>query len=285
MRNTIGAIWQFRHFVRSGIQSDLTIRFARSRLGTAWSILHPLAQSAIYVVVPSEVLGARLPHVASKSAYPVYLLSGMAAWSLFQEIFGRCVTIFIDNAAALKKVAFPRVCLPLIVWGSALINHAMLLAALALVTICLGCFHPLGWLYLPIGILVISVFAFGMGILVGIFNVFSRDIGQASGIVLQVWFWFTPVVYPIEAVPANWRWIISANPLTPLVRSYQDALLWHVMPRLPTSPYRHETRGTLAVAGLLTAEGGVHYLPRPLASRQNGPGKPSVSSPLSLSDF
>jgi lipopolysaccharide transport system permease protein len=230
MMDAVTAVWRFRHFVRSGIQGELASRFARSRLGTTWSILHPLAQSAIYVIVLSEVLGAKLPNLTSKSAYPVYLLSGMAAWSLFNEIVTRSLTLFIDHSAALKKVAFPRLCLPLIVWGSALLNHVLLLAALALVMICLGCFAPAGWLYLPIGIVLISLFAFGIGILAGVFNVFCRDVGQAFSIVLQIWFWFTPVVYPIEAVPADLRWLINANPLTPLVRSYQDALLWHTLP-------------------------------------------------------
>jgi lipopolysaccharide transport system permease protein len=230
MRGAITAAWQFRHFVRSGIQSDLAIRFARSRLGTTWSILHPLAQSAIYVIVLAEVLGARLPNVASKSAYPIYLLAGMAAWSLFNEIVARSLTIFIDYSAALKKVAFPRLCLPLIVWGGALLNHALLLVALALVAVCLGRFDAMSWLYLPVGILLVSLVGFGVGILAGIFNVFCRDVGQAFSIVLQVWFWFTPVVYPIEVVPADLRWLIEANPLTPLVRSYQDALLWHTAP-------------------------------------------------------
>ena len=230
MRGAVAAAWQFRYFVLSGIRGDLAIRFARSRLGMAWSILNPLAQSAIYVVVLSEVLSARLPNVASKSAYPIYLLAGMAAWSLFNEIVVRSATIFIDYSAALQKVAFPRLCLPLIVWGGALINHAFLLLALALVAISLGHFQGLPWLYLPGGILLISVFAFGVGILAGIVNVFCRDVGQALGIILQVWFWFTPIVYPIAAVPAGLRPLIEANPLTPLVRAYQDALLWHAVP-------------------------------------------------------
>lgn len=230
MRHALAAAWRYRHFVRAGIQSDLAIRFARSRLGATWSILHPLAQSAIYVIILAEVLGARLPNVAGKTAYPVYLLAGMAAWSLFSEIVSRSLTLFIEHGATLKKVAFPRLCLPLIVWGGALLNHVLLLAALAVVTACLGCFDAAGWIYLPIGIVLISMFAFGVGILAGVFNVFCRDVGQVFAIVLQIWFWLTPVVYPIEAVPHDLRWLISANPLTPLVASYQGALLWHAAP-------------------------------------------------------
>jgi lipopolysaccharide transport system permease protein len=230
MTGAFATAWRYRHFVRASIQNDLAIRFARSRLGTAWSILHPLAQSAIYVVVLAEVLGARLPNAAGKAAYPVYLLAGMAAWSLFSEIVSRSLSLFIEQAATLKKVAFPRVCLPMIVWGRALLDHALLLAALAVVTLLLGCFHPLAWLYLPAGILLISMFAFGIGILAGIFNVFCRDVAQVFTIVLQIWFWLTPVVYPIEAVPVDLRWVINANPLTPLVASYQSALLWQAAP-------------------------------------------------------
>lgn len=230
MMGSIVAAWRYRHFVRAGIEGDLAARFARSRLGAAWSILHPLAQSAIYVVVLAEVLGARLPSVAGKSAYPIYLLAGMAAWSLFNEIVSRSLSLFIEHAPALKKVAFPRLCLPLIVWGAALLNHVLLLAALLAVTLVLGSLPGTGWLWLPLGALLISLLAFGTGILAGIFNVFCRDVGQVFGIVLQVWFWLTPVVYPIDAVPASLRWIINANPLTPLVATYQDALLLNLGP-------------------------------------------------------
>jgi lipopolysaccharide transport system permease protein len=227
MRPALLALWRFRYFIGASIRGEFKLRYARSRLGACWSILHPLAQSAIYVAVLAEVLGARLPHVAGKSAYAIYLLAGMAAWSLFSEVLTRSIGVFVDNAGTLKKVAFPRLCLPAIIGGSALLSHALLLLALAIIMAALGHWAGPAWLVLPVGAAILCALGFGVGILAGIFHTFCRDVGQVLGVVMQLWFWATPVVYPIEAVPAGLRWLIDANPLTPLVAIYQNALLWH----------------------------------------------------------
>ncbi|MBI3711603.1 MAG: ABC transporter permease [Burkholderiales bacterium] len=219
------SLWAFRHFIISSIKAEFRGRFARSKMGALWMILNPLAQASIYAIVLSEVLAAKLPHVDSKSAYAVYLMAGTAAWGLFSEILTRCTTVFIDYANTLKKIAFPRLCLPLIVAGSALVNHLLLLAAIALIYFFLG--HPISsaWLILPVGMLLIVLFAFGLGIILGLLNVFSRDVGQVLSIVLQLWFWLTPVVYTVDTLPARFRYLLELNPMTALVGIYQAALL------------------------------------------------------------
>lgn len=224
------AVWRYRHFIIASIGGELRGRFARSRLGLLWSILHPLAQAAIFALVLAEVLGARLAGIDDPSAYPLYLLAGMAAWSLFAEILNRSLTVFVDYSATLKKIAFPRICLPVIVWGSALLNHVLLLAAIVIVFLFLGRLPGVAWLAIPFGILMVSMFAFGLGVILGIFNVFLRDIGQAVGVVLQLWFWLTPIVYPIGIVPAHLRWLLDLNPMVALVGVYQNALVFNTWP-------------------------------------------------------
>jgi len=228
--NQLHALWAYRNFVAASIRSELKGRFARSKLGALWFILHPLAQAAIFAVILSEVLAARIPGVASHAGYAIYLLSGMAAWALFTEIVNRCITVFIDHAGALKKIAFPRICLPVIVGGSALLNHALLLAAVLLIFVILG--HPpgLALVVLPLAAFLIAIFAFGLGVLLGIFNVFARDVAQVTNIVLQLWFWLTPVVYTRDVLPKQFDWVMSVNPMVPLVRMYQDALLHRTWP-------------------------------------------------------
>lgn len=225
MKAILISLWAFRHFIISSIKAEFRGRFARSKMGALWMILNPLAQASIYAIVLSEVLAAKLPHVDSKSAYAVYLMAGTAAWGLFSEILTRCTTVFIDYANTLKKIAFPRLCLPLIVAGSALVNHLLLLAAIAVIYLCLG--HPINsaWLILPVGMLLIILFAFGLGIILGLLNVFSRDVGQVLSIVLQLWFWLTPVVYTVDTLPARFRYLLELNPMTALVSIYQNALL------------------------------------------------------------
>jgi len=233
MKGMLLSNWQYRNFVLSSLRGELRGRFARSRLGAFWFILHPLAQAAIFALVLAEVLGAKIPGIANKAGYAVYVMAGMAAWGLFAEILNRSMTVFLDYAGMLKKLAFPRLCLPIIIWGGALINHVLLLAAIAVVFAFFGYYPGLSWLALPFGLILISTFAFGIGVLLGVFNVFSRDVAQVTTIVLQLWFWLTPIVYPLEAIPKDFRWVVEINPMTPLVQIYQNALLHDQWPQSP----------------------------------------------------
>ncbi|KEA04737.1 ABC transporter permease [Rhizobium rhizogenes] len=226
------SLWQYRHFIASSIRGDLKGRFARSYFGGFWFILHPLAQALIFSIVLAEVMRARMPNIDSPAAYPIYLLSGMAAWGLFSEILNRSMGIFIEQAHAMKKIAFPRLCLPIIVWGSALINHVLLLVAIAVIFLFFGHFPGLAWIYLIPGMALISAMAFGIGVFLGVLNVFARDIAQVMSVVLQLWFWFTPIVYAKNVLPEKFHAIVDLNPLTTLVGIYQNALLLDQAPSI-----------------------------------------------------
>lgn len=214
----------------SSIKAEFRGRFARSKLGALWMILNPLAQATIFAIVLSEFLGARLPNSTNKADYPIYLMAGTAAWGLFSEIVTRCTTVFIDYSNTLKKIAFPRLCLPMIVGGSAIINHLLLLIAISVVFLFFNHFPQTAWVALPVGMALIIMFAFGLGILLGLLNVFSRDVGQVLGIVMQLWFWLTPVVYTADSLPKKFRFLAEFNPMAGLVKIYQDALLYGKFP-------------------------------------------------------
>jgi lipopolysaccharide transport system permease protein len=226
------AIWQYRHFILTAIKGEFRARFARSRLGLLWSILHPMAQAIIFALILSEVLGARLSGVDLPGAYSIYLLSGIAAWSLFSEILTRSMSVFLEYKEAMKKIAFPRICLPVIVWGVALINHLLLLIAIAVVIAFFGVYPNVYWLAIPLGILLISMFAFGLGLILGILNVFSRDVGQVLSVVLQIWFWLTPIVYTRDIIPEKLDRLVDFNPMSPQVELYQGAVLFDRWPDL-----------------------------------------------------
>lgn len=225
------AVWAYRNFILAAIKGELKGRFARSKIGAAWFILQPLATALILALVLSEVLAAKLPGVSTKGAYAAYLLAGTTAWGLFAEICNRCTGVFIEFASPMKKIAFPRLCLPVIVGGTALLNHAILLVVVAAIcTVFLGIFPGIAWIALLPGMLLILVFAFGLGVLLGIINVFVRDVGTVFGILLQLWFWLTPIVYPASIVPESFRWIAEANPMTPIIAIYQNVILLNEFP-------------------------------------------------------
>jgi homopolymeric O-antigen transport system permease protein len=223
--------WHYRYFIFSSIKNEFLSRFARSRLGGLWMVIHPLAQVAIFAFILSAVLSAKLPGIDNRYAYALYLTAGMMAWSLFSELVSRSLTVFVDNGALLKKMMFPRICLPLIVSGSALVNSLLLFVAILAIFALLG-HHP-GWhiLWLPVLIGLNVMLGAGLGLVLGVFNVFIRDVGQVVPIVLQFWFWLTPIVYIPTAITGRYKYWLFLNPMTPLVNAYQNILVFGVQPK------------------------------------------------------
>ena len=231
MNDMLLSAWRYRHFILSSIQAEFRARFIRSRLGGLWMIIHPLAQAAIFALVLAELMSAKLPGMAGdKFAYAIYLLSGILAWSLFSEVIGRCLTLFIDNGNLLKKIVFPRICLPLIVTGSALFNNLLLFLAIMAVFGLLGHVPGAQIAWVPLLLLLTLALALGIGLIFGVLNVFIRDVGQVVPVVLQMGFWFTPIVYTPNIVPESLRSWIELNPMTWVVQSYQNAVLFNTAP-------------------------------------------------------
>lgn len=189
-------------------------------------ILHPLAQVAIFSFILSAVLSAKLPGVNSQYAYSIYLMSGMLAWSLFSEIVTRCLTLFIDNANLLKKIKFPRVCLILIVSGSALINNFLMFVAILVIFVVVGHIPSIFVIWLPLLMIVTMGFALGLGLILGVLNVFIRDIGQIAPVLLQFSFWLTPIVYMPAILPDRYQNWLAINPMFHVVIEYQNILVF-----------------------------------------------------------
>ncbi|WNZ00219.1 ABC transporter permease [Sulfurospirillum sp. 'SP'] len=189
-------------------------------------ILNPLAQVAIYALVLSAVLAAKLPGMNNQYAYAIYLMAGTLSWSLFSEIFGRSLNIFIENGNLIKKISFPKIALPLIVTGSALINNFLLFCAILIVFGLLGHIPTIHIMWLPILTILTVALAIGLGLMLGIINVFIRDIGQIMPIVLQFWFWLTPIVYVADILPEKYQKILLINPMSGVIMSYQNILVY-----------------------------------------------------------
>ena len=230
MKTSLFAAWHYRFFILSSIKTELRTKFIRSRLGGLWMILNPLAQVLIFAFVLSAVMSAKLPGIDNHYAYAIYLMSGTLGWSLFSEIINRSVTLFIDNANILKKLVFPKIALPLIVTGSALVNNVFLLLAILLIFSALG--HPPGMalIWLPALMALTIAMAVGPGLALGVLNVFIRDIVQLVPVAMQFLFWFTPIVYMANIIPEQYRGWLRLNPLIPIITSYQDILLYNRAP-------------------------------------------------------
>lgn len=230
MREMLSSVWRYRHFITSSIRNDLRSRFARSKLGALWMILQPLAQVLIYSLVLSRIMVAKLPGIDNPYAYSIYLLAGMQCWALFSEILTRSLTVFVENGGMLKKIMFPRVCLPIITLGSALVNNVLLFVVMIAVFAMLGHFPFDALLWMPLLMFVTVVFSLGLGLSLGVLNVFVRDVAQFMMVVIQLWFWLTPVVYMTSVLPTKLLVVMQYNPMYWLVTAYQDTLVFRRLP-------------------------------------------------------
>ena len=232
MKGMLVAIWQYRQFISSSIKNELVSRFARSKLGGLWMIINPLAQVAIYALILSNVLAAKLPGIDNKYAYAIYLMSGLLSWTLFNEVISRCLNLFIEQGSLMKKMNFPRITLPCIVLGSCLLNYILLFVAMLGIFALLGHQFSVEMLWLIPLTLTVIMLAVGIGLTLGIINVFLRDVGQAIPIVLQVWFWFTPIVYPENIIPESYRHLLNLNPMYTVTSAYHQVLVYGDSPQL-----------------------------------------------------
>lgn len=226
----LGAIWRYRGFIFGSVKREFQSKYRNSLLGAAWTIFNPLAMIIVYTTIFSQVMGNRLPGTSSQYGYSIYLCAGLLTWGLFAEITGRSQSVFLENANLLKKLQFPRICLPVIVVLNALVNFGIIFG-LFTAFLAISDSFP-GWAYfalIPV-LLVQILFAIGLGMILAVLNVFFRDVGQFFTILLQFWFWFTPIVYPVTTLPAAVRDLISLNPMAGVIAAYQSIILLGALP-------------------------------------------------------
>ena len=226
----IQALWAYRNFIYRSVCNDFKNRFVRSKLGALWMIINPLAQVAMFALILSNVLAAKLPGINNTFGYAFYLMAGTLGWSLFSELVGRSLNLFIENGNLIKKVRFPRIALPAILAGTCLINNGLLFVSVIAIFWLMGEAPTIQLLWLPLLTLITLALSLGLGLCLSIVNVFVRDVGQIVPILLQLLYWFTPIVYPVSIIPEKYRGLLALNPMVPLISSYQNILVYKTPP-------------------------------------------------------
>ncbi len=225
------ALWRYRGFVFGSVKREFQARYQNSLLGSVWNVLQPLAMILVYTLVFANLMRARMQGMDGPYSFGIYLCAGILPWGLFSEIVSRGQGVFLDNGNMLKKLSFPRIALPAIIMLGALLNFAIVLSLFLVFLAITGHFPGIEITALLVLIALQVAFATGLGIVLGVLNVFFRDVGQLFNIVLQFWFWFTPIVYPLETLPAFVRPWIALNPMTGLIQGYHAVFFQHQWPQ------------------------------------------------------
>jgi lipopolysaccharide transport system permease protein len=218
-------LWRYRGFVLGSVQREFQAKYRNTMLGAAWTVLSPLAMILVYTLIFSQVMQSRLPGDTSEYGYSVYLCAGILTWGLFAEITSRAQNMFLEQANLIKKISFPRICLPVIVVLNALLNFGIIFGLFTIFLVASGQFPGAVFLLLLPVLLLQILLAIGLGMVLGVLNVFFRDVGQFFQIFIQFWFWLTPIVYPASILPAKVRGMLDWNPMAAVIQSYQAILV------------------------------------------------------------
>lgn len=224
-------IWKSRQFIYSCVKRDFYARYKGSVLGIVWAIFQPLAMIFVYTIIFSDIMKSKLNGMETVPyAYSIYLCTGVLLWGLFTETVINCTNVFLNNANLIKKVSFPRICLPCIVICSAFINFIIGFMIFIIFLLITGSF-PINTIIYFFPILIVqTIFSVSIGLGLGVLNVFFRDVGQFLNIILQFWFWFTPVVYPYNIIPDKLKGLMDLNPMYQIIHGYQSIFVYNDTP-------------------------------------------------------
>lgn len=209
------ALWEYRHLVRELISRDVKVRYKRSALGVAWTMLNPLLNMVALTVVFSVILRQGIEH------FPVYFLAGMLFWNFFSQSTGHAASLSVDAADTTRRIYVPRSVFVVAAVGVGLVNLLFSLVPLVLIILATG--HPFHatWLFLPVAVVLGAMFCTGVGLVV--FTLASRfaDVRDTYLTLLTPWLFLTPIVYTPSLVPEGYRWIVRWNPMTYLVEVFR----------------------------------------------------------------
>lgn len=198
------------------VVQEIRVRYQRSILGFFWTLLNPILMMTTMAVVFSQVLG-----FADPFKFAIFLFSGMVPWGLMAGMLPECSMCIVSNEVLIRKIYLPKLIFP---FTRAVVNLILLvlsMTALFVLMIPLGARFSPSMVLLPLAIGLFATFALGLGLIIAVVNTFYRDFGHLVSVVLQAWYFATPILYKIDQLPAEIRWRFWLNPAYPFIRLFQ----------------------------------------------------------------
>ena len=229
MTARLGELYRYRDLVLNLVVRDLKVRYKSSVLGFLWSLLNPLLMMLVFAVVFTLLMpNQTIAH------FPIFLLSGLLPWNFFRTAVMGSVGSIVSNAHLVKKVYFPREVLPISTVLSNAVNFMLALVVLFAMLFVAGLGLTRWSLWLPVIMAVQIVFTLGLAFILATVNVFYRDTAVIMEVVIQAWFFMTPVFYPIDILPASRvllgvelplrRLVYILNPMASIIANYRTVL-------------------------------------------------------------
>jgi len=214
-------IWTHRELLFFLMWRDVKVRYKQTALGVVWVILQPLLMMLIFTLLFGNF--GRIPSDGDVP-YALFAYAGLLPWTFFAAAVAAGGNSLVSSAGMLTKVYFPRLIVPLAAVGALLLDLAISFCVLALLMAYWGVGAGRSLLMLPALVMLLAALALGTGTLMAALNVKYRDVRIALPFALQVWFFASPIIYPVTIVPERWRWVLALNPMTGVAEGFRAAL-------------------------------------------------------------
>ncbi len=221
-------LYRYRELLKNLVISELKLRYRRSVLGFLWTLLNPLLMMIVLTIAFSTVMRF------NTEDYSVMLLAGLLPWTFFSQSVSGSLLSIVSKGSLIKKVYIPKALIPLSVVFSGLINFLLSLAPLLLVMAFLGREITEAMWFLPLAILLFSIFTAGVAFLFSCVNVFYRDFTHMTEVLLQALLYLSPVIYTLKMVPEEYRSIFMWNPLVYLIDLFRLPIFYGELPPMET---------------------------------------------------
>jgi lipopolysaccharide transport system permease protein len=222
----LGELWRYRDLVLMFVRRDFVANYKQTILGPIWFFLQPLLTTITFVIIFGRV--AKI----STDGLPMILfyLAGITVWNYFAETLTKTATVFKDNAQMFGKVYFPRLTMPFSIVVSNLVRFAiqflLFLMVWAYYLMATDAVHPTAVALLtPFLVLLMGGLSLGLGMIISALTTKYKDLIFLLTFGIQLLMYATPVIYPLSALPGKYRWLILANPVTPVVETFRYAFL------------------------------------------------------------
>lgn len=229
MKPWILEFWHFRELFWALTLREIKIRYKQTVLGAAWAILQPAALTVIFTIV----FGIFLKVTSGPVPYPIFAYSALLPWTFFSTAVSFGALSVVNNANLVTKIYFSREILPLASVAAAFFDFITASAIFILMFIFYRVPLNLNMFFLLIIIPAIFLLTTGISLILACLNVLFRDVRFVIPIVLQIWFYITPIIYSLDQVPAKFRIFYPVNPMAPLIESFRTVTILGKSPDLP----------------------------------------------------
>ncbi len=219
-------IWNYRDMIGGLVKRELRGRYKGSMAGFLWNYINPLSQILVYILV----FGVIFP--SSLERFYVYLIVGLMPWNMFSSTIIQSSGCILAQSDMVKKIYFPREVLVIAVTTSQMVNFLIsyLIAFIVILVTGAGVNFQLLILYLPLIMIIEYVLTLGLSLILAAVDVYFRDMEYITGVITMIWIWLTPIMYSLDNVSPKLSAILGLNPMTHVIRTYQNILYYKVAP-------------------------------------------------------